>query len=78
MRDAGRLGRGRRCPRRATRPAGVRDRARDPAGLAQAVQGALAAGRDSHLRAAMQAYGREPIAERVLAVYRRTLARGAA
>lgn len=51
---------------------------RDPAGLAHAVLGALAAGRDPRLRAAMHAYGRGPIAARVLAVYRRTLARAAA
>ena len=51
---------------------------RDPADLAQAVEGVLGAGRDSRLRAAMQAYGRGPIAEQVLAVYRRTLAAGAA
>jgi glycosyltransferase involved in cell wall biosynthesis len=51
---------------------------RDPDRLAQAVQGAIGAGRHARLREAMHAYGREPIAERVLGVYRRTLARGAA
>jgi glycosyltransferase involved in cell wall biosynthesis len=47
---------------------------RDPEGLAQAVQRAIGAGRHSRLREAMHAYGRGPIAERVLGVYRRTLA----
>jgi teichuronic acid biosynthesis glycosyltransferase TuaC len=51
---------------------------RDPATLAQAVQRALGAGRDSQLRESMHAYGRRPIAERVLGVYRRTLAGKAA
>jgi glycosyltransferase involved in cell wall biosynthesis len=51
---------------------------RDPAGLAEAVAAALHGDRDSRLRAAMQTYGRGPIAERVLGVYRRTLARAAA
>jgi glycosyltransferase involved in cell wall biosynthesis len=48
--------------------------ARDPDTLAAAVQGALRAGGDPRLREAMRAYGRRPIAERVLAVYRRLLA----
>lgn len=47
---------------------------RDPAGLAQAVQGAMGAGRHARLRQSMHAYGRGPIAERVLGVYRGTLA----
>ncbi|HEY2789718.1 MAG TPA: glycosyltransferase [Gaiellales bacterium] len=51
---------------------------RDPDRLAQAVQGAIGAGRHARLREAMHAYGRGPIAERVLGVYRRTLAGGAA
>ena len=51
---------------------------RDPDGLAQAVHGAIGAGRHARLREAMHAYGRAPIAERVLGVYRRTLARRAA
>ena len=47
---------------------------RDPDRLAQAVAGAIGAGRDARLRESMHAYGRAPIAERVLGVYRRTLA----
>ncbi len=46
---------------------------RNPDALAEAVQGALRAGRDPSLRRAMEAYGREPIAEQVLRVYRRVL-----
>ena len=48
---------------------------RDPAALAAAVRRALCAGRDPHLREAMHAYGRRQIAERVLDVYHRRLAR---
>ena len=44
---------------------------RDPEALARAVERALRAGRDPRLREAMHVYGREPIAERVLPVYRR-------
>ena len=47
---------------------------RDPEALAKAVGRALHAGRDPRLRESMQAYGRQPIAERVLGVYRRLLA----
>jgi glycosyltransferase involved in cell wall biosynthesis len=46
---------------------------RDPEALARAVGRALRAGRDPRLREAMHCYGREPIAERVLQVYRRLL-----
>jgi Glycosyltransferase Family 4/Glycosyl transferases group 1 len=42
---------------------------RDPEALANAVERALSAGRDPRLRDAMQVYGREPIAQRVLRVY---------
>jgi len=48
--------------------------ARDPDALAAAVGDALRAGGGPRLREAMEAYGRRPIAERVLAVYRRLLA----
>jgi glycosyltransferase involved in cell wall biosynthesis len=48
--------------------------ARDPAALATAAEEALRSGGGPALRAAMEAYGRRPIAERVLAVYRRLLA----
>jgi glycosyltransferase involved in cell wall biosynthesis len=48
---------------------------RDPAALAAAVEQALSADRDPRLREAMHAYGRRPIAERVLGVYHRRLAR---
>jgi glycosyltransferase involved in cell wall biosynthesis len=44
---------------------------RDPEALARAVGRALRAGRDPRLREAMYGYGREPIAKRVLQVYRR-------
>jgi glycosyltransferase involved in cell wall biosynthesis len=44
---------------------------RDPEALAKGVEGALHAGRDARLREAMHDYGRRPIAERVLGVYRR-------
>jgi len=47
---------------------------RDPAALARGVERALHAGRDPRLREAMHAYGRQPIAARVLRVYRRLLA----
>jgi hypothetical protein len=47
---------------------------RDPEALAKAVGGALHASRDPRLREAMHAYGRQPIAARVLRVYRRLLA----
>ena len=47
---------------------------RDPEALAKAVERALRAGPDPRLREAMHVYGREPIAERVLRVYRRLLA----
>jgi teichuronic acid biosynthesis glycosyltransferase TuaC len=47
---------------------------RDPEALASAVVQALNAGRHPCLREAVQAYGRQPIAERVLRVYRRVLA----
>jgi glycosyltransferase involved in cell wall biosynthesis len=46
---------------------------RDPKALAKAVDGALAAGRDSRLRESLRPYGRQPIAERVVSVYRRLL-----
>jgi Glycosyltransferase Family 4/Glycosyl transferases group 1 len=46
---------------------------RDPEALARAVKRALRVGRDPRLREAMHGYGREPIAERVLQVYRRLL-----
>ncbi len=49
----------------------------DPQRLAQAVQRALGTARDLRLREAMRAYGRRPIAERVLGVYRDVLARTA-
>ena len=48
--------------------------ARDPDALAAAVEDALQAGGSAGLREAMEAYGRRPIAERVLALYRRLLA----
>ncbi len=48
--------------------------ARDPDALAAAVEDALRAGGGPALRAAMEPYGRRPIAERVLAVYGRLLA----
>jgi glycosyltransferase involved in cell wall biosynthesis len=48
--------------------------ARDPGALANGVEDALRAGGDPRLRQAMEAYGRRPIAERVLAVYQRLLA----
>jgi len=47
---------------------------RDPHALAAAVADALRAGGDPRLREAMEAYGRRPIAERVLGVYGRLLA----
>jgi teichuronic acid biosynthesis glycosyltransferase TuaC len=47
---------------------------RDPEALAKAVGEALDADRNPRLRESMQAYGRQPIAERVLGVYRRVLA----
>jgi glycosyltransferase involved in cell wall biosynthesis len=47
---------------------------RDPEALARAVGEALDADRNPRLRESMQAYGRLPIAERVLGVYRRVLA----
>ena len=47
----------------------------DPAALAKAVHGALGVRRSPRLRESMHAYGRRPIAERVLAVYRRLLER---
>ncbi len=47
----------------------------DPQQLAQAVRRALGAGHDPQLRASVRAYGRTPIAERVLGVYRDLLAR---
>jgi teichuronic acid biosynthesis glycosyltransferase TuaC len=46
---------------------------RDPEALARAVGSALRAGRDAQLRKSMHAYGRQPIAERVLGVYCRML-----
>jgi len=46
----------------------------DPDALAAAVDDALRSRGDPQLREAMAAYGRRPIAERVLAVYRRLLA----
>lgn len=48
--------------------------AREPEALAKAVGRALDMGRDPLLRESMVAYGRRPIAERVLQVYRRLLA----
>jgi len=48
---------------------------RDPVALAAAARRALCAGRNPHLRQAMQTYGRRPIAEQVLDVYQRRLAR---
>lgn len=47
---------------------------RDPEALAEAVGRALHGGREPRLRESMHAYGRQPIAERVLRVYRRVLA----
>jgi glycosyltransferase involved in cell wall biosynthesis len=47
---------------------------RDPEALARAVGRALRVPRDPRLREAMHGYGREPIAERVLQVYRRLVA----
>jgi len=47
---------------------------RDPEALAEAVARALHGDRDPRLRESMHAYGRQPIAERVLRVYRRVLA----
>jgi glycosyltransferase involved in cell wall biosynthesis len=47
---------------------------RDPAALAAAVEDALRAGGGPALSTAMEPYGRGPIAERVLSVYRRLLA----
>ena len=47
---------------------------REPGALATAVGTALEAPRDPRLRESMAAYGRRPIAERVLGVYRRLLA----
>ena len=47
---------------------------REPEALATAVGRALEAPRDPRLRESMAAYGRRPIAERVLGVYRRLLA----
>jgi glycosyltransferase involved in cell wall biosynthesis len=47
---------------------------REPEALATAVGKALEAGRDPRLRESMVAYGRRPIAQRVLGVYRRVLA----
>jgi glycosyltransferase involved in cell wall biosynthesis len=49
----------------------------DPQQLAQSVRGALGAGRDPLLRQSVRAYGRVPIAERVLGVYRDLLQRAA-
>ena len=48
---------------------------RDPAALAAAVKRALRAGRSRRLRESMQAYGRRQIAERVIDVYRRRIAK---
>jgi teichuronic acid biosynthesis glycosyltransferase TuaC len=47
---------------------------RDPEALASGVEVALEAGRDQRLRDAMVVYGREPIARRVVQVYRGLLA----
>jgi glycosyltransferase involved in cell wall biosynthesis len=47
---------------------------RDPEALASAVVRALNAGRNPRLRESVQAYGRQPIAERVLGIYRSVLA----
>jgi teichuronic acid biosynthesis glycosyltransferase TuaC len=47
---------------------------RDPDALAKAVGRTLHASRDPRLRESMHAYGRQPIAERVLGVYQRLLA----
>jgi hypothetical protein len=47
---------------------------RDPDALTKAVGSALCASRDPGLRESMQIYGRQPIAERVIRVYRRVLA----
>ena len=75
MPDAGRLGGGRGRPRPWSHGLpGCAIVPRDPEALARAVERALRAGRDPGLREAMQAYGRQPIAERVLRVYRRLLA----
>jgi glycosyltransferase involved in cell wall biosynthesis len=49
---------------------------RDPAALAEAAGVALRSGGDPMLRERMAEYGRRPIAERVLAVYRHVLAGG--
>jgi glycosyltransferase involved in cell wall biosynthesis len=46
---------------------------RDPEALAHAVEQVLDAGRDQQLRDAMEAYGREQIARRVLHIYRNLL-----
>jgi teichuronic acid biosynthesis glycosyltransferase TuaC len=51
---------------------------RDPDALADAVRNALRLERHTQLRQAMQAYGRQSIARRVLRVYRRLLAGGSA
>jgi glycosyltransferase involved in cell wall biosynthesis len=48
---------------------------REPVRLAAAVGRALAAGRDPRLRESVQRYGRAPVAERVLGVYRELPAR---
>jgi teichuronic acid biosynthesis glycosyltransferase TuaC len=47
---------------------------RDPEDLAKAVSEALRSDRDPRLRESVRAYGRQPIAKRVLRVYRRLLA----
>jgi glycosyltransferase involved in cell wall biosynthesis len=48
---------------------------RDPGALAAAMKTALNAGRSTRLRESMEVYGRRQIAERVIGVYRRRLAR---
>ena len=53
-------------------------RAKDPDALANAVRWALRSERHPQLREAMQVYGRQSIAQRVLRVYRRLLVGGAA
>ena len=75
VRDAGCL---RRCGRRRRRgrgPTGMRHRASRPGRASpRPCRARIGAGRDARLREAMHAYGREPIAERVLGVYLGTLA----
>ncbi len=67
LRDAGRLGRGRRrSGRRGAVYPGARSRRATRSGSRRPCRRALGDGRDPRLREAMHAYGRRPIAERVL------------